>query len=290
MKRALLVHNDNAGTDPVPRHVIEAYLRRAGYESRYCSHLDEELEAALEGPFDLIVAAGGDGTVADVVSALKDQDVPIGILPLGGANNIAGALGVDGDWRTIPERWSAERWTLLDRCEADGPWGRRRFVEAVGTGVLTDAVDDAEEAPRTAAEKRENGRAAFRAALCRAEPFDCAIETPDRRWQGQCLMVEMLNIPFVGSTLALAPGALAGDGLFDIVVVQPHQRDLLHEWALDPDSAPCPLPVWRATRARLTVHDRPFRLDDRSPDATLSGSVEVRLRRPVKILQPRELT
>ncbi|MFD1104785.1 diacylglycerol/lipid kinase family protein [Sphingobium olei] len=288
--RALLVHNDNAGTDPDPREAIEAVLGAAGIDTIYCAHGDEDLAVALQAPVDFIIAAGGDGTVADVVSEIENADRPIAILPLGGSNNIAHALGVDGPWRDLPGRWSIDQWTWLDRCEADGPWGCKRFVEALGSGVLTDAVDEAEEEPASAAEKQANGRAAFRKALARADPFHCAIDADEWSWEGQCLMVEVMNIGYAGSRLALARNALPGDGMLDVVIVTPDQRDSLLHWAVTPDDQPCPIPARPAATVRMTVKDRPFRLDDRSPNENLSGAVDIRIRVPaVRILKPKVL-
>ena len=286
--RALLVHNEDAGTDPVPRIDIEEALRRAGIETDYCAHGDDDLTAALAGDYDLVIAAGGDGTVADVVSALDKTDMPIGILPLGGSNNIANALGVDGDWRTIPASWSQDRWLRLDRCEADGPWGHKRFVEGVGSGVLTDAVDEVDDDPDTPEEKQANGRAAFRTALAKAEPFSCKIETPDWSWEGDCLMVEVLNIQYVGSRLALAAGASPDDGLLDIIRVTPDLRNTLLDWSEAPDASDCPIPPLRSSAVRLTVHERPFRVDDRSPNENLAGCVDIFVRPTwVKVLDPK---
>lgn len=288
--RAIIIHNRNAGTDPVSRQDIEAVVRAAGIEPLYCAHGEEDLAAALASSVDLIIAAGGDGTVADVVSALETTETPIGILPLGGSNNIAHTLGVNGEWRGIPARWSLAHWKRLDRCDADGPWGCKTFVEALGSGVLTEAVEEADDEPRTPEEKQRNGRAAFRQALADAEPFDCSIETGDWRWRGECLMVEIMNIPVVGSRLALAAGATPSDGLLDIVLVTPDQRERLHAWAADPDAERCPIPTRTATTVRLTVHERPFRVDDRSPNENLSGTVVVRVRpSSVRILAPQEI-
>jgi hypothetical protein len=101
-------------------------------------------------------------------------------------------------------------------------------------------------------------------------------------------MVEVMNIPFVGSRLALAVDATPGDGLFDIVLVTDDQRAALLAWAEDPDASPCPIPTRKAAALTMTVEERPFRLDDRSPNEDLSGTVDIRVRsRPVKILMPR---
>lgn len=287
--RAVLVHNANSGTKPVSRAAIEKVVRSAGIEPIYVEHQHTELPAALAQQADLIIAAGGDGTVADVVSTLKAIGRPIGILPLGGSNNIAHTLGVDGDWRTLPARWSLERWTRLDRCEASGPWGRRPFVEALGSGVLTDAVEDADDEPRTPAEKQRNGRAAFRAALEAAEPFDCTIEAEHWRWSGACLMVEVMNVPVIGSRLKLAATGEPGDGLLNIVIATPDDRAALSQWAKAPEAAPAPAPFLTAPEVRLTVTERMFRVDDRSPDQRLSGTVSIKiLPESVRILTPEE--
>ncbi|MDM7957463.1 diacylglycerol kinase family protein [Blastomonas sp.] len=275
--RALLVHNANAGTDPIPRSKIEAALHDAGIETIYCAHGDDDLGEAMQARVDLIVAAGGDGTVADVISGLQDITRPVAILPLGGSNNIAHALGVDGPWHDLPGRWSLDAWTRLDRCEADGPWGCKPFLEALGAGVLTDSFEDADEEPASPAEKRANGRAAFEAAVARAEPFHCVVAAEDWQWEGECLMVEAMNIGLVGSRLALAHSAVPDDGLLDVVIITPEQRDDLLRWMKRPDDFPCPIPPRKAASVRITVHERPFRIDDRSPNGETTGIADVRM-------------
>lgn len=284
---ALIVHNEDAGTNPIPRADIEAVIRAAGFHPRYCAHGEDDLDTALDSHFDLIVSAGGDGTLAHIASCLCDIEKPIGILPLGGSNNIAHALGVGGEWQDLPSQWSLDRWIPLDRCEADGPWGQRRFVEAAGVGLLTQSFEHVDDEPGTPAEKRANGREAFRTALARADAFPCSIDADGWRWHGDCLMVEVMSIPYVGARLKLAADGDPGDGLFDVVVVTPDDRERLLAWAEAPDDRPCPIQTHRASTVRLAVEDHPFRLDDRSPDDELSGDVTVRFRsRPVRILTP----
>lgn len=288
--RALLVHNEDAGTDPVPRLEIEKVLQEAGITPIYCKHGVDSLSDALSGTFDFVIAAGGDGTVAHVVSELDDIHVPIGILPLGGSNNIANAVGVDGNWRTIPRQWSLDRWTRLDRCEAEGPWGHRKFVEGLGSGVLMEAFEEVDDAPHTPEEKQANGRAAFRRALAGAAPFNCRIEAAEWLWEGECLMVEVLNIQFVGSRLSFASRASPDDGLLDVVLITPELRTSVLEWALDPDASDCPVKSRQTSSVQMTVLERPFRVDDRSPNEYLAGTVRIFVREnPVKVLKPKEL-
>jgi diacylglycerol kinase family enzyme len=56
--------------------------------------LDEQIECAVAGECDVIVAAGGDGTVTAVADAILGTDKTLGILPLGTVNRLARDLHV----------------------------------------------------------------------------------------------------------------------------------------------------------------------------------------------------
>ena len=59
----------------------------------------------LESHADLVVAAGGDGTVATAARVLAGRKIPLAILPLGTANNIARSLNSDGPLDTLVASW-----------------------------------------------------------------------------------------------------------------------------------------------------------------------------------------
>jgi diacylglycerol kinase (ATP) len=67
------------------------------YETTGNENLAEITRHACGRNMDLVVAAGGDGTVAGVVNGLIEQDVPLGILPLGTGNGLARALHIPLD-------------------------------------------------------------------------------------------------------------------------------------------------------------------------------------------------
>lgn len=78
---ALLVHNPTAGETPVPRAALEDALAAAGIAARTaCSKtddLDAAIAAALAEPVDLVVVAGGDGTVAKVMGRMRGPAPPL---------------------------------------------------------------------------------------------------------------------------------------------------------------------------------------------------------------------
>src|SRR5437868_2564299 len=106
--RAVLVHNPTAGTKGYDKDGITAALKLAGYETRYASTKGDDVEDALKKGADLVVAAGGDGTIATVIRALTDRSIPVALLPLGTANNIARSLGIAGTPQELVETWKAD--------------------------------------------------------------------------------------------------------------------------------------------------------------------------------------
>ena len=100
---------------------ISTLITRAGHSIGCVIEKTGDLRAAPLQSFDCVVAAGGDGTVARAGRLLAGGEVPLAVLPLGTANNIATSLGI------------AE-----DPAEAIAAWQRQRVV-GVDVGVVSDA-------------------------------------------------------------------------------------------------------------------------------------------------------
>lgn len=98
MKKAVFLYNTQSGKGRIAASVdaICAVFREHGYDIR-----PQGIDFA-KNPFDgnetidLMVAAGGDGTVNYVVNSMKRKglDIPVGVVPAGTANDFAGALGM----------------------------------------------------------------------------------------------------------------------------------------------------------------------------------------------------
>ena len=102
--RTLIVLNPTAGqtdTDRVRKQIGGAFaVRSASFDivDTTCSGDAERIarEAAGLG-YRAVVAAGGDGTLAEVITGLAGTDVPLGIIPQGTANLVAASLGITND-------------------------------------------------------------------------------------------------------------------------------------------------------------------------------------------------
>lgn len=106
-------------------------------------------EAVRDG-FEIIVAAGGDGTINEVLNGIADvpdgfQRARLGVLPMGTVNVFARELGIprrfDRAWRTILQA----RETLIDlpvvEHAGDGARGRRCFAQLAGAGLDARAIE-----------------------------------------------------------------------------------------------------------------------------------------------------
>ena len=87
------------------------------------------MERLFDRAADLIVAVGGDGTVASVAREVAGHDVPLAVLPVGTANNIAFSLGCDGPLDELIDHWPravaafARTWAWrADRGENGASW------------------------------------------------------------------------------------------------------------------------------------------------------------------------
>ena len=267
-----LVHNPTAGSGQETQDLVRL-ITDAGHEVRHRSS-EKGWERLLQEPTDLVVAAGGDGTVRKVALAAADRALPFATIPIGTANNIAKTLGVRGDARELVETWSTSPRSEqpFDIGQVAAPWGRERFVEGVGGGLVADLVSRGDE---IAADATLLGRETDRALHLLSE---LVREAPLHHWQitadgvdlsGDYLAVEVLNVRFVGPNLPLAPEADPSDGLLDIVLVGDAERASLLAYAENRlNLASGQLPPLRVTQARAVEMVAPagvrLHLDDRN--------------------------
>ena len=135
--RISLLYGEHAGRGVSIRQLRER-LVRGGHEILRIvekSRSDPLLDASTE----LVVAAGGDGTVSAAARAVAGRGVPLAILPLGTTNNIARSIGIDGSNSEIIESWENAR-LPFDIGIASDEWGEHSFLESVGGGLVSAGI------------------------------------------------------------------------------------------------------------------------------------------------------
>src|SRR5207244_757183 len=124
---------------------LKNLVRAEGHEVLYRSSKDDHWASILERPADLIAVAGGDGTVGRVAKRIAGRGVPLTVLPMGTANNIARTLGLaDVPVERLIAGWKHARRVRFDIGTARGPWGSSRFIEGVGLGLFAWTLPEAD--------------------------------------------------------------------------------------------------------------------------------------------------
>jgi diacylglycerol kinase family enzyme len=234
--RVTLVHNAGAGDDDQPDgEALQSLLRNAGHRVRYQPCDDPMWAAVLDEPADVIAVAGGDGTVGRVAKKLVGRDVPVAPLPLGTANNISKTLGLtELTLREIVAGWDLGCRMAFDVGVAKGPWGSRYFVEAMGIGLFACTIPVAESNRGLASLTDADAKVAYALRMLRDRVTDCAPQALELTIDGEdhsgnYVLFEAMNMEFVGPNLYLAPEIAPTDGMLDVVLVTPAERDQLNE-------------------------------------------------------------
>jgi diacylglycerol kinase (ATP) len=258
--RAAFFHNRLSGkaTQQVLASVRERISSSIPAVEEYGIETDEatpdKVRQALDKQPDLIVVAGGDGTVRPIASELVGTNIPMAIIPVGTFNNLALSLGLASDPVAACAVVENGALTRIDVGVADE---NNLFFEAAGVGV------DAEMFPIGEEIKRGRFLAIFQALrtvllhqqtsveLKFDRPVNEAYQASFRgyvpirrrrrrfrksknRVRLRCSFLAVANGPFYGTNLTVCPGAKMDDGRLSIAVYRDFsKRELaLHLWSI----------------------------------------------------------
>jgi diacylglycerol kinase family enzyme len=199
-----------------------------GWEPWFAPAPEPGSRRALAAGADLVVAAGGDGTVRACAEALAGTGVPLAVVPLGTANLVARALGVPAQAGRALEVAFGGRDRPIDLGRVTGAGASETGRDSAGvvfaamTGIGLDAAVVAAAWPRV---KRRLGWVAYAmAAVPRlgwpASEFTIRVDgaAPLRR-RARCVVVA--NAGLLPGGFTLLPGARLDDGLLDVGILAP---------------------------------------------------------------------
>lgn len=284
--KVAVFYNGDAGAGAGPTELRRA-IEHHGHQVVQFVDPDTGVERVFDRPSDIVVAVGGDGTVASVAREVAGRDVTLAVLPLGTANNIAFSLGCDGPLDALIDHWPRAETRHADIGVACGPWGERRFVEAVGGGLVAQSIAAIDAQPLDQShppdQRLELAIGGYLNVLSRLGVRPWSITLDDDRVEDELLLVEVLNMKSIGPNFVVADSADPFDGAFTVALAGETDREqLIAYWQarMAGEPASLNLPTRAASRVVLSaggdlhVDDALFAWPDR-------GGVELRVERGV---------
>jgi diacylglycerol kinase family enzyme len=255
--KVAVFYNDDAGSQVAAKDVRRA-IERHGHELAGLVEKDAGVSALFELDAELIVAAGGDGTVAAVAREMPGRELPLAVLPLGTANNIALSLGCDGPLDALIEHWTEARVIHADLGVARGPWGERRFVEGVGGGLVARSIAAIDAQPldltHPPEERLELALGGYLNVVSRLTAAPWILHIDGERVEEECLLVEILNIKSIGPNFVVSTGADPFDGSLTVAIAtEAHREDLVAYWQARMANEACSLGLLTRQATKVTI-------------------------------------
>lgn len=170
--------------------------------------------------FDRIVLGGGDGTINLALDALLEVDRPVGILPLGTANDLARSLEIPRNLDRAVDVILAGHLRRIDVARVNDV----SFINAIGIGMgpqMTREMDSES--------KSELGVLAYLKGILqvlkRQRVFHARIKSEDRSSEGEYVQITIANGIHYGGGMTIADDAKLNDGRLDVLLV-PKQSHL----------------------------------------------------------------
>ncbi len=170
---------------------------------------------AAVGHAELVIAAGGDGTIHAVARGLIGTQSTLGIIPTGTMNNLAYSLG-------IPDTISAACTAIVTgetRLIDVGKINEQVFLEVAGVGLDAALFPAGEEIKSPGLLSTIRGVVSGLITLLNFKPARLRITFDERlRRPYEAIEVTICNAPFHGLRLEVVPNVLMDDGLLDVVI------------------------------------------------------------------------
>ena len=173
----------------------------------------------LSGSCDIIVAAGGDGTVFEVVNGVVGKDVRLFILPFGSGNDVSRNLGLyKRSDEELVDILLAGKTTKFDCGIKDGSVA---FCVFVSFGIVTHIISEFEK-------KQKGSSIGYYSTMLKAirsfrsQRFKVKTEGYDKEVLSDFVSVQ--SIRNAGAGMMIQPDAVIDDGYHDLVIVEHRGR------------------------------------------------------------------
>lgn len=214
-RRVLLIINTKARSGAEAHDNVRAKFEAAGLDVRRArTETADDIPKAIRaaaGEVDAVVIGGGDGTISRAGLALMETGLPLGVLPLGTANDLARTLGLPEDPGAAADVILAGVRRRIDLGTAND----RPFFNVASIGLSSDLAREL-----SAGLKKRWGRlgyalAAIR-ALSKARRFSAWVTEDGQTRRTKTLQIAVGNGVFYGGGTKVATDAAIDDGHLDL--------------------------------------------------------------------------
>jgi diacylglycerol kinase (ATP) len=180
-------------------------------------------QAAAEEGYEAIVAAGGDGTVSEVVNGLilaagDGPTRPLGVLPIGTGNDFSDMLAIPRDLSAAVAVISAGKTRQVDAGRVNDRYFNNNCALAMEPMVTIENIKM----------RRISGKLRYVAALAKAllklQAWHMRIHWDGGEYEGPIILLSVCNGPRTGGLFYMSPEARVDDGLFDFVLAPDMSR------------------------------------------------------------------
>lgn len=227
--RASLIYNPGAGTfnaqQAIPR--ILQHLNEIGWDTEMVptqkpGDIYRLAKLACEQAKDVLLVAGGDGSLNEAANALAYTPVVLGVIPTGTGNVFARQIKLP-----TPPPWNADRLVEAARQLSDGQVrlidlgrvGEHYFLQWSGIGLDGEIAASIEPKPPYVRRLGMVGYGAYVVSVgLRYRGTHMIIQIDDKKFRSRSLMVVISNGPLYGAFMRAAPDAILDDGKLDISI------------------------------------------------------------------------
>lgn len=225
LKKARIIYNPTSGREAFKKElptVLERF-EQAGYETSAHATTPEEGDTmkaakyAVDRGYDVIVAAGGDGTINEVINGIAGEEKrpKLGIIPTGTTNDFARALFIPRNIEKAVDIILADQSMFLDI----GKVNEHYFMNIAGGGRLTELTYEVPTGLKTMI-----GQLAYYIKgiemLPSLRPIRAKIEYDGNVIDEDLMLFLVANTNSVGGFEKLAPDASLNDGYFDLLILR----------------------------------------------------------------------
>ncbi len=197
------------------------------WQTAQSGHATELARRAVKEGVQLVVAAGGDGTLGEVLNGIIGSGAKLGVLPLGTGNDFARCIGIGTKLESALEVLKSGKLRAIDVGKFEIEGQSRYFLNVAGAGFDSRvAARINEHRPRILA--KMGGTSAYLVAcLSEIRRFPLAefqLELDGKVVESRAVLCAIANASSYGGGMLVAPDANLSDGLFEVCLIKELSR------------------------------------------------------------------